>query len=99
MVMRKEGVPSFLFLLIVDVVAKECDGLLETNHEGLVEALRVQADEEEGVGLAGGRIPYGFERGTIDQRGALAFDRLEFFGIPHLEGQEARGVYATRRGY
>ena len=69
------------------------------NHEGLVEALRIQADEEEAVGLACGRLPHGFEGVLIDQRRTLTFDGLVLLVIPHLECQEARGVDPTRRGY
>ena len=82
-----------------EVVVWEGDGLLEPNHEGLVEALRIQANEEEGVRLARGRLPDGFERGAIDQCRALRLDRLILFLVSHAEGEEARGVDPTRRAH
>ena len=74
----------------------ERNGLFKPDHEGLVKALGIQANKEEAVGLAGGRLPYGFEGVLIYQRGALRFYGLILLVIPHLEGEETRGVDATR---
>ena len=68
----------------------------EPHHEGFVQSLGVQTNEEETVRRAGRRLPHTFEGVLVYERRALRFDSFVFLVLPYLKGKEAGGVHATR---